>query len=170
MLTQIRKKWTDIKSISKQAVAKYKNDISRTGGGTSGNTPTELQFRIAGFIGTVNTQGIAGTKMCDTSASTSTFVQQMQIVNNEILPSLDLTTSSSAVSQRSKTKWEIQHEEIISVEKKLLLGVNAIKTELERTNNTMELMLAEMKRTNSVEEQLVGMLACTMNRHDDSTY
>jgi hypothetical protein len=101
-VTQVRKKWTDIKSISKQAVAKYKNDISRTGGGTSGNTPTKLQFRIAGFIGTVNTQGIAGTEMCDTSAST--FVQQMQIVNNEILPSLDLTTSSPTVSQRSKNK------------------------------------------------------------------
>jgi hypothetical protein len=42
--------------------------------------------------------------------------------------------------------------------------VNAIKTELERTNNTMELMLAEMKRTNSVQEQLVGMPACAMNR------
>ena len=68
-----KKKWVDIKSISKKAVAKWKSEADRTGGGSNtAPKPSEMQFRIANFIGYVHTVGIPGTENCDIAAMTTT--------------------------------------------------------------------------------------------------
>ena len=47
-------------------MARWNAEVKRTGGGTNAAPkPSEIQFRIAAFIGWVNTEGIAGTDYCD---------------------------------------------------------------------------------------------------------
>ena len=49
---QVKKKWADLKSLSKRAVARWNAEVKRTGGGTNAAPkPSEIQFRIAAFIG-----------------------------------------------------------------------------------------------------------------------
>ena len=56
---KVKKMWFDTKSIAKKAVAEYNKEVRKTGRGTNAaSTPTELQFRIARFIGPVFTEGI----------------------------------------------------------------------------------------------------------------
>ena len=63
---QVKKKWADLKLLSKRAVARWNAEVKRTGGGTNAvPKPSETQFRIAAFIGWVNTEGIAATDNCD---------------------------------------------------------------------------------------------------------
>ena len=63
-VSQIKKKWADLKSNSKHAVAKYRRESNRTGQGSGGITqPTDRQQRIAGFIGAVHTQGVPGSDL-----------------------------------------------------------------------------------------------------------
>ena len=55
-LKQVKKKWADMKLLSKKVVARWNVEMRRTGGGTNtAAKPTESEFRIAGFIGQVNT-------------------------------------------------------------------------------------------------------------------
>ena len=71
-----KKKWADMKSISKKTVAKWKNEANRTGGGPNTATkPNEMHFRIANFIGYVHTFGIPGTEKCDIAAVTTSYAE-----------------------------------------------------------------------------------------------
>ena len=68
----MKKKWFDTKSIAKKVVAEYNKEVRKTGGGTNAaSTPTELQFRIARFIGPVFTEGIPETLSCDVAGATA---------------------------------------------------------------------------------------------------
>ena len=63
---QVKKKWVDLKSLSKRAVGRWNAEVKCTGGGTNAAPkPSETQFRIAAFISWVNTEGIAGTNNCN---------------------------------------------------------------------------------------------------------
>ena len=45
---KVKKKWFDMKSTAKKAVAEYKKELTKTGeGANAASTPTELQFKIA---------------------------------------------------------------------------------------------------------------------------
>jgi len=77
-LKQVKKKWADIKSLTKRAVTRWNTEMRRTGGGVNTATkPTEVQFRIAAFIGQVNTTGIPGTENLDVAGQLN--------VSNEVL-------------------------------------------------------------------------------------
>ena len=54
---KVEKKWFDMKSTAKKAVAEYKKELTKTGGrANAASTSTELQFKIASFIGPVYTE------------------------------------------------------------------------------------------------------------------
>ena len=56
----------------KKAVAEYNKEVRETGGGSNAaSTPTELQFRIARFIGPVFAEGIPETQSCDVAGATA---------------------------------------------------------------------------------------------------
>ena len=58
---KIKRKWFDLKSISKKAVALYNKEQSKTGGGPcKAEVPPDLQFKIAEIIGSVCTSRCAG--------------------------------------------------------------------------------------------------------------
>ena len=70
---KVKKKWFDMKSTAIKAVAEYEKELTKTGGGAnSASTPTELQFKIASFIGPVYTEGIPGTENCDVASAIAT--------------------------------------------------------------------------------------------------
>ena len=61
---KVKGKWFDLKSISKKAVAAYKKESAKTGGGVNkAETPPDLQFKISEMIGKVCTEGVPGTLM-----------------------------------------------------------------------------------------------------------
>ena len=67
---KVKKKCFDMKSTAKKEVAEYKKELAKTGGGSNtAATPSELQFKIAGFIGLVYTDGIPGTENCDVAGN-----------------------------------------------------------------------------------------------------
>jgi len=69
-----------MKSQAKKAVAKWKFECRCTGGGRNlAPKPTEIQFRIASFIGEIHTSGIPGIANCDATAQAQ---QQVQIQIN----------------------------------------------------------------------------------------
>ena len=70
---KVKKKWFDMKSTAKKAVAEYKKELTKTGGGANAaSTPTELQFKIASFMGPVYTERIPGTENCDVASAIAT--------------------------------------------------------------------------------------------------
>ena len=70
---KVKKKWFDMKSTAKKAMAENKKELTNTGGGSNAAaTPSELQFKIASFIGLVYTEGIPGTENCDVAGNSST--------------------------------------------------------------------------------------------------
>jgi len=92
---QILKKWADMKSQAKKAVTKWNFECRRTGGGRNlASKPTEIQFRIASFIGEVQTSGIPGTANCDAAAQAQQQGPTKPTLLNETLSNSDLTTLS----------------------------------------------------------------------------
>ena len=60
---QVKKKWFDTKSLAKKAVAEYKRECRKPGGGVNtAVTPTELQFKIANIIGPIFTEKISANR------------------------------------------------------------------------------------------------------------
>ena len=71
---QVKRKWADLKSLSKRAVARWNADVKRTSGGTNAAPkPSETQFRIAAFIGWMNIEGIAGTDNRDVAGQSESL-------------------------------------------------------------------------------------------------
>ena len=51
---KIKRKWFDLKSISKKVVAFYNKELSKTSGGAcKAKVPSDLQFQIAEIIGSI---------------------------------------------------------------------------------------------------------------------
>ena len=51
---KIKRKWFDLKSISKKVVALYNKELSKTGGkACKAKVPSDLQFEIAEIIGSI---------------------------------------------------------------------------------------------------------------------
>ena len=86
-IEQVRKKWFDTKSLAKKAVAEFKKESGKTGGGVNtAATPSELQFKIASLIGPIFTVGIPGTEPCDTTgASISSNNDAFCLFSQEII-------------------------------------------------------------------------------------
>ena len=67
---QVEHKWWDIKSSSKKAIALYKKEYVKTGGGrNTAPPPTELQSRLVSIIGMQSVMGIAGASGLETTES-----------------------------------------------------------------------------------------------------
>ena len=71
---KVKKKWFEMKSTAKKAVAEYKQELAKTSGGSIAiTTPSELQFKIASFVGLVYTEGIPKTENCDVAGNSNTY-------------------------------------------------------------------------------------------------
>ena len=67
---QVEHKWWDLKSAAKQAVAKWKKETTKTGGGSNtAPTPTDTQFRIINIIGGQSVTGIDGASNLEVAIS-----------------------------------------------------------------------------------------------------
>ena len=127
-LKQVKKKWEDMKSLSKKVEARWNVEMRLTGGGINTATkPTESEFRIAGFIGQVNTVGIPGIENLDVAgqldipskililssapvASFQNFLSDESITVDVVQAPID-----SGNAQSSETR-EQQTEELLQVE------------------------------------------------------
>ena len=199
-ILKVKKRCFDLKSTSKKAVVSYNKQLQKTGapGSNPVKKPTDLQFKVVALIGSVHTEGIAGTEMCDSSSTSrdtlaisnptnglevSLFNQALPDVPRDALdpnqapiavpssPSLAPmpTTPGGSKSKRPKmSKREAQNVEIIEAEKSMVLAVNEMRDEVRQLNTTAVNMLEEMRRSNNIQEQLVGMLACNLNNPEPS--
>ena len=69
-MEQVEHKWFDLKSASKKAVANWKTEARRTGGGVNSATPpTEIQMRVISIIGVQSATGVAGAIELETTES-----------------------------------------------------------------------------------------------------
>ena len=171
---QIQKKWSDLKSTSKKAVCKYKAEMSKTGGGVSkGREPTELQFKIASFIGKSYTEGIPGTEISDTTLQSETSVVLYEDVSEAEVSHTDSSVSNAELqndepvykAKRPKLcKRDAQNEEILQAEKRIVEAVIDMKKEMEKTNVLIADAVVELKRSNNIQERLVTAL---LNRSDN---
>ena len=79
LVDKVKRKWFDLKSISKKVVAFYRKELLKTSGGVSkADVPTDLQFKISEIIGDVCTEGVSGTLLCDTSGKTNVSFEESQ--------------------------------------------------------------------------------------------
>ena len=171
---KVKKKWFDPKSIAKKAVAEYNKEVRKTEGGTnSASTPTELQFRIARFIGPVFTEGIPETQSCNVAGATAildsspqsdgidqspplTNVHETTSVSSLSSPidtTVDLGTSEPPAKRQKICKRESQNEEIIQAEHEIKNAVVQIANELQKTNAVLLDIAQELKRRNQIDEQ-----------------
>ena len=165
---QVTKKWSDMKSIAKQAKTAYEKESKATGGGPNkAPIPTPLQYRICDIIGTVNTAGIPNTDELDTDASIPAPTAQLALVpipQPSIAPtptSLNLGNagegSENTPSKRhNKSKRDVRDEEILSVERELVRKVDDLNAALLGTNAILAEMLNEMRRSNALQERIAG--------------
>ena len=173
---KVKKKWFDMKSTAKKAVAEYKKELTKTGGGAnSASTPTELQFKIASFIGPVYTEGIPETENCDVAsaiAATSSSPQSDGMDSNPAQSTVDviaptpplerptgnatvvsLSSSVHAAKRPRLSKRESQNEEIIQAEQDKKNAVIQIAYDLQTTNAVLLDIAKELKTRNRIEEQ-----------------
>jgi len=130
---KVKRKWFDLKSISKKAVAFYKKELRKTGGGTSkADVPTDLQFKIAEIIGDVCIEGVPGSQMCDTGAALSSAnADEIEATTDEKNVSAD--SSPPPAAKRRKTSLgskEQINKELLDSQKMLLSTVAEIRDEL----------------------------------------
>ena len=176
-IEQVRKKWFDTKSLAKKAVAEFKKESSKTGGGVNtAATPSELQFKIASLIGPIFTVGIPGTEPCDTTGASissnndallpvqprDNSVENLEACSSQV--SLCFHSPDTPAAKRSKTsKREQQNEEMIDVEQKIQRAVSDIRDELRQTNNILSEVITEMKVANETQQQLLATIASYVN-------
>ena len=177
---KVKKKWFDMKSTAKKGVTEYKKELTKIGGGAnSASTPTELQFKIASFIGPVYTEGIPGTENCDVAsaiATTSSSPQSDGMDSNPAQSTVDViaptsplerpTGNANVVSLSSRvhaakrprlSKRESQNEEIIQAEQDVKNAVIQIAHELRTTNAALLDIAKELKTRNRIEEQRLSI-------------
>ena len=103
---KVKRKWFDLKSISKKAVASYKKELAKTGGGVNkAETPTDLQFKISEIIGEVCTEGVPGTLLCNTSLDPSKKQPANEISADqgaEAITISPITSISSPAKQKNR--------------------------------------------------------------------
>ena len=185
-LKQVKKKWADMKSAAKKAVASYKKALGQTGNRPNDvSKPTAEQERIGSFIGTVNTEPIAGTANCDVAGQTSnaravtesgcadhisiqpdgrvfanlSTVSAWEPLPNETpqQPALPMdATPSASVRTKTASKKEAQNEKMVELEGCIADSVRQIKDELVNTDELMRGILIEMNRTNDTLAELVN--------------
>ena len=62
-----------MKFTAKKAVAEYKKELAKTGGGSNAATTlSELQSKIASFVGLIYIEGIPGTENYDVAGNSNT--------------------------------------------------------------------------------------------------
>jgi len=191
---QVKKKWFDMKSMAKKAVAEYKKELSKTGGGTSTATmPSECQFKIASFIGAVHTEGIPGTANCDvahalassntspiavgataSAGNASALATLMDISGiRPISPAVEpihlvgLDSDERPAKRAKLSKREVQNEEIVKAEKEIKCAVIQIKDELHTTNEILMRFVEETKRGNDIQQHLVEIMERQQQKHTE---
>ena len=124
-------------------------------------------------MGAVYTDGIAGTALCDSSRplpiapSTTSLPVVPSSPNNLALvspcnstavqsPMADSSPNPTPSKRPKMTRRELQNLEMLDAEKSLVATVQEMKVELRRTNEVLGEFLVEMKRSNNIQEQLVG--------------
>ena len=69
-MEQVEHKWFDLKSASRKAVAKWKTEACRTGGGVNRVIPpTEIQMRVISINGVQSATRVAGAIEMETTES-----------------------------------------------------------------------------------------------------
>lgn len=174
---QVKKKWADLKSLAKKAVAAWDKQSRATGGGSNNaSQPTEQQYRICRIIGPVSTAGVPDTDDLDTDDIPAPSAQLALVP--VVAPTPEATSSRSELVYSSsssnventpprrphKSKREERDEEILSVERSLVAKVDQLHLALLNTNAIMGEMLAEMKRSNAIHEGMAGSSTPTLHR------
>ena len=165
----------DVKSRAKRDVALFKKEAGRTGGGPNPSPkPTELQFKISNFIGSICIEDIPGTEFCDTgdnqrenNASNSathvisanvcnatTLISELSSIVNTKHPfactNEDNSLPSSKRPRTTRAKRELQGEEMLKIEKNIEEAVLAVSCQLDHNNETLGNLVQEFWRTNNM--------------------
>ena len=167
---QVQKKWFDLKSQTKKAVVKYNGGIGRTGSGANiVKEPTELQYRIASFIGKICTEGVPGAADCDTSkpptvgiCSDSFLADSFPWENEVSIPCASSSPNEKCDPPTSKrprmSKKDEQTAQILEAERSIVDTVKGMREELKSTNSLIGEVVQEMKRSNDIHQQLLDIL------------
>ena len=158
---KVKRKWFDLKSISKKAVASYIKELAKTGGGVNkAETSTDLQFKISEMIGEVCTEGVPGTLLCDTSLDPSKNQPANEISADQGAEAITIsqTTSISPPAKRRKlirsSRDSINHE-LLKEQRALVRAVGEIRDELKNISTALQKLAeaVEMKLQPQVDEE-----------------
>ena len=139
---KVKRKWLNLKSISKKAVAFYKKEFLKTGGGVSkADVPTDLQFKISEIID-VCTEGVSGTLLCDTSRNTNVSFEESQQADADDNP--NSITPPTKRRKKNPTSREIISREILDGQKAVVTAVGEVRDELKNLNATLRRLTAVM--------------------------
>lgn len=179
-VSQIHKKWTDIKSTSKGAVSKYKKAQAKTGLGADAmpKEPSELQYKVASLIGKTATEGIEGAENFDTSivqappssssavavitrgdTPTSTSIIAQAAEETGVSISAQSTPAKRPRPNPKQTQLQ-QNKELIQTEVDIRDEIRGLREEFKTTNMILNGILYEMKRSNDMK---MGNHGATLN-------
>ena len=140
---KVKRKWFDLKSISKKAVAFYKKELLNTSGGVSkADVPTDLQFKISEIIGDVCTEGVSGTLLCDTSGNTNVSFEESLRADTDNNP--DSITPPTKRRKKNPTSREIISREILDGQQAVVTAVGEVRDQLKNLNATLQRLTAVM--------------------------
>ena len=146
--------------------------MANTGGGSNAAaTPSELQFKIASFIGLVYTKGIPGKENCDVAGNSSTSDPASKTITtsssldvgvigqssteNEPISVASLSSDKRSSKRPKLSRRELQNEEIVQAEQEIKSAVIQIKDEFCSTNAILLDLTKEIKRSDDIQLRLV---------------
>ena len=135
LVDKVKRKWFNLRSISKKAVVFYKKELVKTGGGVSkADVPTDLQFKISEIID-VCTEGVSGTLLCDTSGNTNVSFEESQQADADNNPD---SITPPTKRKKNPTSREIISREILDGQKAVVTAVGEVRDELKNLNATLQ--------------------------------
>ena len=171
-----------MKSMAKKTVAEYKKELAKTGGSSNAAaTPSELQFKIASFIGLVYAKSMPGTENCDmagnssisdpssktitTSSLLGVGVIGQSFTENEPISVASLSSDKRSLKRSKLSRRELQDEKIVQAEQEIKSAVIQIKDEFRSTNAILLDLTKEIKRGNDIQLRLVEIIERQQQTH-----